>query len=346
MIGAVASLELRALGARLIELEHERAEAREQAQLLMALQDALARIAVTRAPQAVIAQMLRAAYDPLGFSRGIFFSTEREHGIDARWQFDGSEDVEPSREVVDIRPHGAILRALRGEVTQSVGCAGELSAPLVDTRDWYVLTTLAHADCTLGLMYLDGHSTRAPRELETGLVRALATLAAVSLQNSLLFQRTERLAARDPLTGLFNRRAFSEKLQAAMQNVRGLERGLTFVMVDVDDFKRVNDFHGHLFGDAVLVRVAQTLARSSRSEDAVGRYAGDEFVVLLGNVDPERGRNLVARLSADLRAQGLRCSLGAAHFPGDATDVASLLTAADRALYATKAAGKNAYSFA
>ena len=185
--------ELRSLGARLLELERERSEARDQARLL-ALQDAFARIAVTRTPQQVVAAMLRAAYAPLGFSRGIFFRIDRAHGIEALWQLDGSETIEPSREIVDLRPRGAILRALRGEIAQCVGRAEDLSAPLVDTRGWYVLSALTNAEGTLGLLYLDGHRSRDPREWETGLVRALATLAAVCIDNSLLLERTEELA--------------------------------------------------------------------------------------------------------------------------------------------------------
>jgi diguanylate cyclase (GGDEF)-like protein len=95
-----------------------------------------------------------------------------------------------------------------------------------------------------------------------------------------------------------------------------------------------------------LQHLAQTLTCSSRANDVVGRYAGDEFVVLLPNIDVEIARVLVGRLSADLRAQGLHCSLGAAIFPEDAIDAEGLLCAADRALYATKAAGKNGFSFA
>ncbi len=338
--------ELRSLGARLLELERERSEARDQARLLLALQDAFARIAVTRTPQQVVAAMLRAAYAPLGFSRGIFFRIDRAHGIEALWQLDGSETIEPSREIVDLRPGGAILRALRGEIAQCVGRAEDLSAPLVDTRGWYVLSALTNAEGTLGLLYLDGHRSRDPREWETGLVRALATLAAVCIDNSLLLERTEELATRDPLTGLLNRRAFSQKLAEALQAGSSEGRSLTYVLIDVDDFKRINDTRGHAHGDAVLQHLAQTLTRSSRAGDIVGRYAGDEFVVLLPNIDVEISRVLVGRLSTELRAQGLHCSLGAAIFPKDAIDAEGLLCAADRALYATKAAGKNGFSFA
>ena len=338
--------DLAALGARLVELEHERSEARDHVRLLLALQDAFASIAVTRSPDDVVAQMLRAAHDPLGFSRGIFFHVDRERGIVPRWQFDSSDAIEVSRERFELRPGSAIVRALRGDATPCVGRAEDLSAPLVDTRGWYVLSALAGAEGTVGLLYVDGHRVGAPRDWETGLVHALATLASVSIENSMLFARTEELAVRDPLTGLYNRRAFAARLDDALAMARTTGRPLTFVLIDVDDFKRINDEQGHIAGDAVLRLLAQALTRHSRAGDIVGRFAGDEFVACLSNIDGELARALVARLSADLRASGLKCSLGAAVFPTDACDAAGLLSAADRALYATKAAGKDGYSFA
>jgi diguanylate cyclase (GGDEF)-like protein len=337
--------ELVSLSTRLLELERERSEAKDHVRLLVALQHAFASIAVTRSPDDVVAHMLRAAYDPLGFSRGIFFNIDRGRGIAPRWQFDGSDEIEASTERLQFGAGNSMLSVLRGEVPQSVGCAGELSTPLVDTRGWYVLNALTHAGGTLGLLYLDGHRARAPRDWETGLAQALSTVAAVSIANSLLFARTEELAERDPLTGLFNRRAFAAKLDAAIEDARSRAHPLTFVLIDVDDFKRINDRLGHASGDSVLKTLAQTLLHNSRAGDVVARYAGDEFVALFLNSDGERAHSLVARLSADFRARGLRCSLGAAIFPTDARDAAGLLKAADRALYETKAAGKNGYFF-
>ena len=176
-------------------------------------------------------------------------------------------------------------------------------------------------------------------------MRALATIAAVAIDNAILLARTKELATRDPLTSLLNRRAFGEQVEAALETVRP-SRSLAYVLVDVDDFKRINDAHGHAHGDTVLKIVASTLARSSRAQDVVGRFAGDEFVALLVDVDAETAQTLVARISADFRAAGLRCSLGAALYPQDGRDAPTLFSAADRALYATKAAGKNGYSFA
>jgi len=314
-------------------------------ELLVALQEAFARISITRTPDQIVAQMLRATRDPLGFARGIYFSVDRARGIEAQWQIDGSDTVETSTEVADVRDGSAILTLLRSGDMQAAGIAGDLSAPLVDVRSWYVLAALTRAEGAFGILYVDGHRSVRPRPFETSLVRTLATIASVSIDNSMLFAKTQELAMRDPLTGLYNRRAFSERLLSEIERCRSFGGCLTYVMIDLDDFKKINDTHGHAYGDTVLRRLGDTLSRCSRSADVVGRYAGDEFVILLSDVNRELARTLVMRLSADLQAQQLSCSLGAALFPEDASDASSLLAAADRALYLTKSAGKNSFAF-
>ncbi len=339
-------MEARAMTARLVELERERADARDQSKVLLALQDAFTQIAVTRAPDDVIAHMLRAAYHSLGFSRAIFYASDRERGIEARFQVDGTDTVELSYEAPDLRPGSAMLAALRNAGGDVVGRAGELSAPLVDVRNWYAIAPLAHAEGTIGLLYVDGHRSLEPREWEVGLARGLATIASVSYQNSLLLARTQELAERDPLTGLFNRRAFQARLLAELASTQSSGRAFMYVMIDVDNFKAINDTLGHAHGDSVLRMLAAALLRGSRVHDVVGRYAGDEFVVLFPGVDRALAHVLIERLAAALREQHLSCSLGAALFPEDADNAVDLLAAADRALYATKRAGKNGFSFA
>ena len=331
---------------RLRHVERERSDARDQARMLQALQEALTQIAVTRTPDSVIAHMLRAAYRPLGFSRAIYFASERGRGIEACWQIDGSDAVERSTESVDARPRNAMLAVLRGAQTLAVGRAGELSAPLVDVRNWYALVPLAHAEGAHGLLYVDGHGSREPREWEVELARGLATITGVAYQNSLQFARTKDLAERDPLTGLYNRRTFQKRLLDELESARQSARSLMYVMLDVDDFKLVNDTFGHARGDAVLRELSAALLRGARAHDVVGRYAGDEFVVLFVGVDRSLAETLVARLSATLRERHLSCSLGAALFPQDASDAVTLLAAADQALYETKRTGKNGYRFA
>ncbi len=150
----------------------------------------------------------------------------------------------------------------------------------------------------------------------------------------------------EPLTGLPNRRAIAERLLFELERSRKSATSLTYATIDVDDLKAINDSHGHAGGDAVLKAVADSLVRSSRSGDLVGRMSGDEFAVILPGVDYELAGSLVARLSNGLAECGLRCSVGAAVFPRDACDGPTLTLRADRALYAAKAAGKNRYTFA
>lgn len=250
--------ELRSLNDRLIELERERSDARDQARLLVALQTAFSTIAVARTSNDVIAHMLRATRTPLGFARAMYFSVDRDRGIEARWQVDGSDVIEPSTEQIDIRPGSSVLALLRGGTVEGVGRAGDLSAPFVDVRGWYALSALTNSDGAIGVLYVDGHRSREPREWEIGLVAALTTIASVSIENSVLLARTQELAMRDPLTGLFNRRAFAERLIAEIDACRTYARSLAYVMIDVDDFKNINDSHGHAHGDTVLRTLADT----------------------------------------------------------------------------------------
>jgi diguanylate cyclase (GGDEF)-like protein len=336
--------EIRSLRARNGQLERERADALDANRLLVALSDASKAIVGTRDPDAIVGHLLRAMRDPLGFSRAIYFRVDRARGIEARSRIDGSDVVEPSDDVLDDGPGSVVLGVLRGE-PDGIGTAGELSAPLVDARRWYVLCALTGADGAIGVLYVDGHASREPRSWEARLVRNLASVAATAIENALLFARTQELATRDPLTGLYNRRAFAERLDATLLASREGKRSCAYVMIDVDDFKSINDRYGHAHGDDVLRRLAMTLMQNSRVEDIVARYAGDEFAIVLSNVDAHLARLLVARLSADLRARDLRCSLGAALFPSDASSARELMEAADRALYNTKASGKNGFSF-
>jgi len=338
--------ELHTLSARLLELERESADAREQARLLATLHEAFTTIAQTRGADDIVAHVLRAAFAPLGFSRAVFFGVDRERGIEARWQIDGCDAVEASFEQPDLRPQSALLAVLRGDTTESIGCAGELSAPFVDVRGWYIVSCLNGTEAALGVLYVDGHRSSSPRTHEANAVRALTTIAAVCIENGLLLAKTQEMAARDPLTGLYNRRMFTEQLISELEVARRTGRSLAYVMIDVDDFKKVNDRLGHAGGDATLKRVADALVRSSRSHDIVARYAGDEFQLALTNLEPALAYALVARLSWELRAQNLSCSIGAALYPNDGSSPEALAVAADRALYATKAAGKNGFSFA
>ena len=118
-----------------------------------------------------------------------------------------------------------------------------------------------------------------------------------------------------------------------------------FVILDLDDLKKINDSGGHGLGDLALRRFAQVIKKNARKGDIIARYAGDEFVIVMTQSDREQAERGVERITAALRRNGLASSIGIAMFPTDGTDGQSLFFAADAALYEAKQAGKNQWRF-
>jgi diguanylate cyclase (GGDEF)-like protein len=178
----------------------------------------------------------------------------------------------------------------------------------------------------------------------------LANQAAALLARIQLTERIREKAMTDPLTGLRNRRAFRDDLLQALAREARHDGRLALVMLDLDHFKKLNDTHGHPAGDAALRATAQVLRQIVRGGDFAARYGGEEFVVVLPEATEEGARRFAERIRAALEAASIEhagvrlrvtASLGLAIWPDDALDADGLLTAADRALYAAKAGGRN-----
>lgn len=181
-----------------------------------------------------------------------------------------------------------------------------------------------------------GH--RASERLQ--LLELFADQASLVIDNLRLFERALGLSRTDPLTGLGNRRELEARLALLTERAQRSAQPLGLVICDVDHFKRINDEDGHQAGDELLRRLARVLARSVRSEDSIGRFGGDEFVLLLPEADADTVRRIVHRLGREARADGLSISIGAAVQPADGTTQEELFAAADRALYRSKHAGR------
>ncbi len=158
-------------------------------------------------------------------------------------------------------------------------------------------------------------------------------------------------ALRDGLTKLFNKRYLMDRLDSELKFALRHETSLSLLLLDIDHFKKINDTHGHLAGDAVLANLAQVLGRAVRNEDVVARFGGEEFAIILRaiGIEPavqmaERLRKLVEQTSAMSSAGPLKAtvSIGVAGYPSSPVSLPDqLVEAADRALYAAKAEGRN-----
>ncbi|NIN71562.1 MAG: diguanylate cyclase [Gemmatimonadetes bacterium] len=197
---------------------------------------------------------------------------------------------------------------------------------------------------------LDEESVRLTSAIAQGAVRALNRAA--MFESVLSHQeQLEILAKTDELTGCLSRRYLMERLENELERAARYERLLGVVMFDIDDFKRLNDTHGHTTGDAALRSIGEVLRRSLRTADFVGRYGGDEFLLVLPETSAhgthqlaERIRNGVSRREFDLRGGMLRLTVsgGVAGFPdSDVMALEDLIDRADVALYRAKAAGRN-----
>lgn len=167
--------------------------------------------------------------------------------------------------------------------------------------------------------------------------------------------RMRQMAQYDFLTGLPNRALFADRMRNILANAQRYQRQFALLFIDLDNFKPINDTHGHQVGDAVLCEIARRLTEHIRASDTVARIGGDEFVVLAPEIDDpaEAGlladkivRILAAPLMIEDREFGVTVSIGIATFPADGDSDAELIAAADRAMYAAKNDGRNAWRLA
>jgi diguanylate cyclase (GGDEF)-like protein len=284
----------------------------------------------------------RGAFDETRAGRGDERLTEAIRAAERR-AFEPNAEVGPELlEPIDPEP-GAPPRPRRAVPAES----GGVHALAVPMR---ALTGSAEPEY-LGVLSIARYGRAFARE-EEELLEYLAGQAIVSIENASLHETVERQAVTDELTGLANARAFRSILEREIERSRRFQSPLGLVMVDLDNFKQVNDVHGHQQGDEVLASVAAVLRDFSRDIDAPARYGGEELAVVLPQTDAEgaaqlaeRMREAVERLRVPRVGGGeslqVTASFGVAAVPESASDEEELVAAADAALYRAKRAGKN-----
>ena len=202
---------------------------------------------------------------------------------------------------------------------------------------------------SIGLIELISHGPISYDDDRLGLARTMANEAAMALENARLYEDARALADRDPLTGFYNHRFLHERLGEEVVRAQRARRPLSVLMLDLDDFKLVNDTFGHLFGDRVLTWTAELIRSTLRGSDIPARYGGDEFAIILPETDGDDARRAATRILDAFREQAfvgeqrgpvpIGASIGVATFPAEGRTATELIAGADAALYQVKRDG-------
>ncbi len=173
-------------------------------------------------------------------------------------------------------------------------------------------------------------------------------------RTAVLYEKVKKLSLTDELTGLFNRRHFIQSLEREIRRAQRYGNDLALIMIDIDHFKKYNDAFGHLAGDRLLRSFAQHLARTARGTDVVGRYGGEEFVILMPDTGIEMAAHLAERIRQDIqdhlfethgnpKSFKITVSIGCAQLPEveGQSQADDLIKLADDCLYHAKSNGRN-----
>jgi diguanylate cyclase (GGDEF)-like protein len=243
-----------------------------------------------------------------------------------------------------------------------------VSAGLADSPEAYVVdgdgsqTPHVLADAVVPLIYQGNliglllvrsdDTSRIWADNELLLLHTVADQLVVAVNQAHLFAQMEQQALTDGLTGCFNRRSFESRLEHDLQLAMRMGQQLSLVMLDLDNFKHINDQAGHEAGDAALCMLADLLRSGLRAVDTAARFGGDEFIVILTQANTEGALLVAERLRKSIEEMNVpgfgtvTCSLGIATFPDHGSSRDMLLLAADSALYNSKDAGRNRVSVA
>ena len=239
----------------------------------------------------------------------------------------------PTRSVVNGNPRLSFDTA---DLVSSIELKSAIACPLLLNDTLIGTLALYHLDAN---RYTEDHRR---------LLERIAEQAGAVIHNSIVFEQTQEDSLTDPLTGLPNRRSMFVHLTRELARAERLNAEVALIVMDIDEFKAINDTYGHHVGDRTLREVASALQAALRPYDLCVRYAGDEFIIVLGDCSRERVelkrrelQDQVSRIEFEVRAGKpltLQASAGAAVFPHDGASYEALLAFADHAMYHDKAA--------
>ncbi len=198
----------------------------------------------------------------------------------------------------------------------------------------------------LGVMYVDNGQYEIFTAEQIRFLKIIGGHIGLILSNLNYIDRLQSKVRTDGLTGLYNKESFQILYQEYIRGRQKTKGPFALLMVDIDNFKGINDTYGHLLGDQFLKKIGRTMEQSTREEDVVGRYGGEEFIILLKDADREGAYRIGERVRKTIEKIRIReisttVSIGVAVFPEDSKNQGELLEIADQNLYRAKKAGKN-----
>jgi diguanylate cyclase (GGDEF)-like protein/putative nucleotidyltransferase with HDIG domain len=246
---------------------------------------------------------------------------------------------------------GKVARS--GQICVARNLAGaEMSGTVLEGSASVLALPVFYADQLHGVLYVETAEPTDFSEDDVRLLHTLADLISVALHNALTLQKAQEQAITDGLTGVKTHRYLMEALSAEWKRATRAGRHFSLVLIDLDRFKFVNDFYGHLEGDLVLHRVGQILEQNCRRSDVVARYGGDEFVILMPETNAAQAVQIAEKqrlaISEDplLREKTITASFGIAGFPVHGSTPQELIQVADASMYISKHDGGNIVSTA
>ncbi len=204
-----------------------------------------------------------------------------------------------------------------------------------------------------GIIHLDSARKNAFRDEDMEFIRLLGNEVSIAFERSFLYSQIKDISIQDGLTGCLNRRKFDVDIVAEIAAAKQSGKPLSMLMIDIDWFKKYNDFHGHQKGDVILQKLAQVIKAGVRPYDKSYRYGGEEFAVILPETAKDKAAVVAERLRKTIQQETferadksqpdgrLTISIGVAGFPADAGNVTELIRAADTAMYSAKNSGRN-----
>ncbi len=216
-----------------------------------------------------------------------------------------------------------------------------------ETRSRVIIPLVSFGQ-SLGLLILACGESGCFNPHDLAPLESVADICATAIQNAYYVERVRQLAYRDGLTGIFNRRFFEMRMAEEIERAQRFGTGIALIMLDIDQFKSLNDEFGHLLGDEVLRQVSSLLHQQVRKIDVVCRYGGEEFAILLAQASAKDAFDVAHKLRASVESwqfpgvhRPVTISAGVAGYPDHGTTRDELMKASDAGLYAAKEAGRN-----